>query len=249
MLNLSTVPELAASERAPLDAIADQLRAQVTNPIGILMGGGDLANAARVAQRAGAERLLLELFPGGPEHDLMASMAGFTRTRVVLQLRRSLPLGPPWDPYSPIEVRALRPGTSDEKAWLELNARAFAWHPDQGSWTMDDLQARMAEPWFDPDGFLLHERDGQLIAFCWTKIHDEEAPPVGEIFVIGIDPEFQGKGLGQPLTYAGFEWLASRGLTQGMLYVESDNQPALRLYDRLGFRVATTHRWYERALR
>lgn len=248
VLALTAVPSLDEASQDRLHLIVQRLQTQASNPFNILFGGGDLADAVRIAQRAGADRLELEVFPAGTELDLMASMGGFGLKRVVLQLRRSLPLPPPWEPYEPIEVRPFKPGTGDEEAWLEVNNRTFAWHPEQGSWTIDDLHARMAEPWFDPDGFLLHERDGRLAGFCWTRIHQEETPAAGEVFVIGLHPDFQGRGLGRPLTYAGFDWLTDKGLTRALLFTEADNHPAVRLYNQMGFNVTTTHRWYERKL-
>ncbi len=92
-------------------------------------------------------------------------------------------------------------------------------------------QQREAEPWFDPAGFLLHERDGKLAAFCWTKVHADVAPPMGEIYVIAVDPEFHGLGLGKALTVAGLENIAARGLTVGMLHVDAANTAAMGLYD------------------
>jgi mycothiol synthase len=126
-----------------------------------------------------------------------------------------------------------------------VNHRAFAWHPEQGDVTVADLRAKQREPWFDADGFLLHERDGRLAGFCWTKIHRDTDPVLGEIFVIGIDPDFRGQGLGRPLTMAGLDWLARQGVTTAMLYVEADNAPARRLYDDLGFVRHHSKRWYE----
>ncbi len=114
-----------------------------------------------------------------------------------------------------VVTRAFVPGSADEAAWLDINNRAFAGHPDQADFTLERLHGLLAEPWFDADGFRLHERDGRLAAFCWTKVHPPTAddPELGEIFVIGVDPDFQGLGLGRALTEAGLALarLARRG--------------------------------------
>ncbi|MFV0307924.1 MAG: mycothiol synthase [Desertimonas sp.] len=159
---------------------------------------------------------------------------GATAERHLLQMRRPLPTGLEVS----VDTRAFRPG-EDEAAWVEVNNRAFAAHPEQGRWSVSDVEQREDEPWFDPDGFRLHERDGQLAAFCWTKLHDGD-PVLGEIYVIGVDPEFQGLGLGRQLTVAGLDSIARRGVTHGMLYVDEDNVAAVGLYRALGFTVHHT---------
>lgn len=127
----------------------------------------------------------------------------------------------------------------DEDAWLAANAAAFAHHPEQGSTTRADLEARMDEDWFDADGFLLavREGDGALLGFHWTKIHPGVGahPPMGEVYVVGVTPDAQGMGLGKALTIAGIEYLHRKGLQAIMLYVDADNAAAVALYRKLGF--------------
>src|SRR5204863_5395344 len=136
----------------------------------------------------------------------------------------------------PLETRPFRVGV-DEARWLEVNNRAFEGHPEQGDWDEATLKHREGEAWFDPEGFLLHERDGRLVGFCWTKVHADHDPPLGEIYVVAVDPDFAGQGLGRALVLAGLDHLAAKGLTVGMLYVDAGNTPARRLYDDLGFTI------------
>lgn len=164
--------------------------------------------------------------------DSIAADAGLVRGRRLLQLRRALPIGD----STTVATRAFEVG-NDEAEWLRVNNAAFHDHPEQGGWTIDTLQQREAEPWFDPAGFRLHERGGVLAAFCWTKVHSDTTPQLGEIYVIAVDPPFHGLGLGKALTISGLDYLAMRGLTVGMLHVDAANTAALALYERLGFSI------------
>lgn len=136
-----------------------------------------------------------------------------------------------------VAIRTFVPGR-DEDAWLAANRAAFAHHPEQGNLTRADLEARMAEDWFDPAGFFLAEdRDGRLLGYHWTKVHPRhgEHPAIGEVYVVGVAPEAQGMGLGKALTIAGIKHLRDSGLNAVMLYVDADNAAAVALYRRLGF--------------
>ena len=164
-----------------------------------------------------------------------AERLGFAPMRSLHEMRRSLPLDEP----ASIETRSFVPGV-DDAAFLAVNNRAFAGHGEQGGWTAETLALRLAAPWFDPDGFRLHERDGRLAGFCWTKLHTDEDPVVGEIYVIAVDPDHHGQGLGRQLTLAGLDSITARDVTTANLYVDADNAAAVGLYDRLGFTIHRT---------
>ncbi len=174
-----------------------------------------------------------------------AEQNGFARARVLWQMRRSLITGLPEIPLpAGVTLRHFRPG-HDEQAWLGVNARAFADHPEQGRWTLADLQLREAEPWFDPAGFLLAvDIADTLLGFHWTKTHTAE---LGEVYVLAVDPGGHRKGLGAALSVAGLRHLADTGRTTAMLYVDESNTAAVALYRGLGFRVHLTDLLYERS--
>lgn len=202
-----------------------------------------------------------------------ARAAGLRPVRELLFLARPLtpagtpdqdgtpePAGTPEPPAVPAgyRLRTFRPG-ADDAAWVRVNARAFAAHPEQGRMTLDDLRARQAEPWFDPEGFFLlvpedateeapEETAGDPAAFQWTKIEPgrPDGERDGEIYVLGVDPDHQGKGLGRLMTAVGLDHLARAGATRAVLYVEGDNAPALATYERAGFGRAAVHVQYAR---
>jgi mycothiol synthase len=189
-----------------------------------------------------APRLALWAHGDLPAARVLADQRGLRRHRELWQMRRALETDPesmlsvPPVPTG-LTVRPFEPGR-DETAWLALNAAAFADHPEQGAWTAHDLELREREPWFDPAGFFLAERDGELVGFHWTKVHPPSAShpePLGEVYVLGVAPPAAGQGLGSLLTAVGLAHLAARGLSTVLLYVDGDNAPALRVYERQGF--------------
>lgn len=197
--------------------------------------GQGLAVVRTLLAEADGHPLRLWAHGDAPAAARLAEAAGFQRIRALWQMRRSLRSRLDEPSYPPgVSVRTFVTG-QDEDAWVDLNRRAFAQHPEQGAWTREDLGLREREKWFDPDGFFLAERAGKLIGFHWTKIHGGDHDPLGEVYVVGIDPDAQGGGLGRALTLTGLRYLRSAGLAWAMLYVDESNTPAIRLYESLGF--------------
>jgi mycothiol synthase len=234
---------------APSDTLADphMVCALVVHPEhrrGNVVAGALLEALVHEAAAASA-RAVLWVNGADDSFDALTASVGFTRVSEQFQMRVPLPLAesPKWP--SGINVRAFVPG-QDDADWLHVNNRAFDNHPDQGGWAEATLQRRLSEPWFDPAGFLLAYADEVLAGFCWTKVHDAEPDGrLGEIYVIGVDPDHQGIGLGRALTVGGLEHLArERHCPTGMLYVDGANPPALGLYRALGFVIHRTDRAY-----
>ncbi len=184
-----------------------------------------------------------------PAAAALASTLGLTRARDLWVMRRSMAGDlPAVETPAGVVVRTFEPGR-DEDAFLAVNAEAFLDHPEQGGMTRADLEQRMAEPWFDPAGFFLAERSDapaggaavespSLLGFHWTKVHpatDAGEPAYGEVYVVGVSPAAQGLGLGKVLTLTGLRHLEQQGLAEVILYVESDNAPAVAVYSGLGF--------------
>ena len=175
----------------------------------------------------------------------IAEKSGFSRVRTVIQMRRSLN-DPIPELIKDISIRNFLP-TIDNEEWIALNNRAFANHPEQGNWSPRDLDIRTKEAWFDPQGFLIAEENQRMVGFCWTKIHgghshkhseheeEHDHDPIGEIYIMGVDPEFSGKGIGKAVTIAGLRHMRYQGIFSAMLYVDADNHAAIKLYQSLGF--------------
>jgi mycothiol synthase len=240
----------------PTDPVEGPAGEMVIDPAARRQGLGLILGRA-LSDDAGSAGLRLWAHGDLPAAARLASAAGFSRSRALWQMRRSLQahIGKPHLAEG-VTVRTFSVGR-DEDAWVDLNQRAFAGHPEQGAWTRADLDMREREPWFDPDGFFLAERDGRLVGFHWTKIHGGNEPPsqpapgpaeaaglavtrhgheaIGEVYVVGVDPAERGNGLGHALTLIGLRYLRGRGLSQVMLYVDETNTVAIGLYESLGF--------------
>ncbi|MDS1271894.1 mycothiol synthase [Lipingzhangella sp. LS1_29] len=213
--------------------------------------GGQLVRALlEESTRSGHPRPRIWAHGQLPAAQALARAFGLERVRGLLRMRMRLHNGEPLplpevklssELAERLHIRTFVPG-ADEQSWLATNSRAFADHPEQGGLHLSDLRQREAEEWFDPNGFFLAEDrvSGDIAGFHWTKIHADGAgltpgEPVGEVYVVGVDPAWQGTGLGRVLTVTGLRYLRDRGLPWVLLFVDEDNRPAVDLYGGLGF--------------
>lgn len=211
-------------------------------------------------RRHGVGSALLSALPQGTRvwaHGDQPAAEGFAAARGLAVARELFVLGRRFDDHAPLNdvvlpqglvARGFRPGR-DEQEWLRVNALAFAHHAEQGRMTLADLEARMAEPWFDAPGLILVGPEGdpdRVAAFHWTKVHPETSTQggVGEVYVVGVDPAYQGRGLGRPVTLLGLHHLHDLGLADVILYVDGDNPAALKVYRGLGFATRSVDRMY-----
>jgi mycothiol synthase len=212
-------------------------------------GGSGSGVRATLIARALAEAtqpVRLWILLADEDDDRAMAQIGFRPERDVVQMRVPLPLPDEiMAATRPVRTRSFVVGQDDE-AWLVVNNRAFAGHPEQGNWTLEKLRGREQADWFDPAGFLVApDADGpDFIGSCWTKVHRHRTPMLGEIYVISVDPSRHGQGWGRSLTVAGLQWLSDQGLTVGMLYTDASNTAAMALYGSLGFVIDHIDRSY-----
>lgn len=215
-----------AAVLVPEAAVRDLAREETTS----VWAHGMLPGAVRLARRHGLE----------PVRELRRMRLSHAALAALPEVRLA----------DGVALRGFVPG-QDEQAWLDVNAAAFADHPEQGSLTRADLDDRMAEDWFDADGLLLaaREADGRLLGFHWTKVEPDagaDGPRVGEVYAVGVSPDAQGLGLGRALTLAGLHRMAEQGVDVVDLYVDADNTAAVALYASLGFELFAADAQYRR---
>jgi mycothiol synthase len=229
---------------APADEEATAMAELVVHPSARRRGIGSAMARAGLAEGGDGARIWAH---GNIEAARATAAAlGLVVVRELLQMRRPLDDLPAVTVPDGVRI-ATYSGPADDAELLRVNNAAFAWHPEQGGWTEADIAERRGESWFDPEGIFLafDEPTGRLLGFHWTKIHDSD---LGEVYIVGIDPAAQGRGLGAALTLIGLHHLAG-ALTASseasvMLYVEADNSAAVKTYSRLGFDVSSVDAAY-----
>lgn len=192
-----------------------------------------------------------------PAADALLAHAGFAPVRSLFLMELD-PARLPHDGRDPLDsgdtngvlLRAFDPGSaSDANEWVRVNAAAFASHPEQGRITEADFAIMREEPWFDPDDLLLlvdAEAPGRVLGSTWIKtVRGEgtaDTAPVAELYAIGVDPAYAGRGFGSLLLGATLARMAEHAPSAVELYVDGENARAVQLYERAGFTVRSRSR-------
>lgn len=215
-------------------------------------GSGELAVHPDHRRRGIGGALLAELKKRDPQAAIwahgnlpgaqaLAARRGLAVTRELVYM--TAPVQAAEAPTAPAGIRISTYTPADADDWLAVNAAAFANHPEQGRLQAEDLADRTSQPWFDPSVFwLARDEGGDLAGYMWVKREGEST--TAEIYVLGVSPNAQGRGLGKFLTEYAMAHMATRGVTEMDLYVEGDNHPALATYEAYGFTRAVTHVQY-----
>ena len=200
-----------------------------------IIGRELMTSALEVVKTEGGGHVHWWVFEASQLHRELAREFELQQSRELLQLRVALPLAPSVAMRADSLITRSFDFSRDAQNWLDTNNAAFAQHPEQGAWEIDVLRSRIAEPWFDANGFFIHDINSELAAFCWTKLQADTTPLLGEIYVIAVHPSFTGRGLGSAITVAGLNYLSKSGAEVGMLFVDSTNTAAIAMYNALGF--------------
>ncbi|MCC7370171.1 MAG: mycothiol synthase [Chloroflexi bacterium] len=230
---------LIAGELATIEVVVHPLARR--HGIGRLL----LGTIQAVARAAGVREVKVWAYGALPASEAIAAHHGILPSRSLLQLEMPLENLPSTCLPSAYAIRTFDV-QRDRAQWLQVHNDVFADHPENGTWSAEDLDMRLRQPWFDAGDFLLAERDGRIVGFNWLKRVPESPPdrPEGEIYIIGVGDSERGRGLGRALALLGLHHLRAEGMKTCTLFVEADNEPALRLYRSLGFRTRHTHRCY-----
>ncbi|WP_053385173.1 mycothiol synthase [Leucobacter celer] len=223
-------------------------------------GIGAAALGILLARGAGSESSELRAWAHGdnPAADALLKRAGFEPVRSLYRMALDpalLPIGGP-DPLAlpvppGLRLRAFdpeRPG--DPAAWVRANAAAFAAHPEQGRITEADFALMRQEEWFDAgDLILLAEEPGdELAGSTWIKTVRSESgePEECELYAVGVRPEYAGRGLGGLLLDVTLARMAQHGPTRVTLYVDGENERAVRMYEHASFTIDSRSRQWSR---
>lgn len=140
----------------------------------------------------------------------------------------------------------------DEAKLAEIQNRSFAgtwgYHPN----TVEEIAYHVGLSDCSPQGIILVYEGDQPVGYCWATIDVEGSAAAGtakgRIHMLGVVPDYRGKGLGRRALLAGLSYLGGRGIEVAEVTVDSENKRACALYDSVGFKIWSTTAWYEKAL-
>ena len=177
------------------------------------------------------------------------SELGFSLVRRFLELRLDIGRVDGLGIHPAMECCYLQPGEEDKLTELQNCAFAGTWGYNPN--TVEKIAFRINSSTCSRQDIILIYEGNKAIGCCWTGISCEEGIPSlgkGRIHMLGVDPDYRGKGIGRELMMAGLARLKRRGLGVAELTVDSENKTARGLYESLGFEVQVNTLWYEKVM-
>ena len=214
--------------------------------------------AAKLVERAisrtrelGLMRIHVNIFQNSLLAERLLIQMGFTFVRRFLELRLDLSkthlqeIGNIAPQYRPLQ-------SGEGERLTQLQNRSF-----MGSWgynanTFEEINYRINLPNCSQRDIILAFDSNKPVGYCWTRINfqKDKAPSEGKgrIYMLGVDPDYRGRGFGRQLLLAGLSYLKSKGLRVVELTVDRENKAARALYKSVGFKLWTSTLWYEKRL-
>jgi mycothiol synthase len=170
------------------------------------------------------------------------SSAGFTQVKELWHLRRDSDQPASVDVPEGYQVRVMNADEGETLTQLQNATFTGTWGfcpntPEQVAYGLNDLFPSL----LNTSLFLDHE--GKTVGYCWIRQSSSGDPSYIEM--VGVHPDFRGKGLAKVVTGAGIDYLVGKGLAPIGISVLGDNTPAVRTYEGLGFQVHERAPWYE----
>ncbi len=150
---------------------------------------------------------------------------------------------------APLQYRHLQRGEEDKLAQIQNRSFADTWGYNPN--TVEEIVHRTNLSHSSPGDVLLAYDGDRVIGYCWTRITSEAASGKreGQIFMLGVNPDYQGRGVGKTVLLAGLSYLENKGFETAGLTVDSKNKIARALYRSVGFKVRASSLWYEKVIK
>ncbi|MBD1865539.1 MULTISPECIES: GNAT family N-acetyltransferase [Trichocoleus] len=87
---------------------------------------------------------------------------------------------------------------------------------------------------------------GSITGFVAVKLDTETR--MGEIYMVAVDPDFQGRGIGSVLTQFALDWMNEVGMSVAMVETGGDpgHASARHTYEKLGFGLLPIARYFKK---
>ncbi len=209
-----------------------------------------LGCAIRRARELGARVAHVNIMEDNAVAESVLSRLGFECVRRFLKLRLDI-TDVRWSDINQAALgcRYLQRGEEDKLTQIQNRAFAGTWGYNPN--TVEEITYRTNLSTYSPEDIVLTCEGDKVIGYCWTGIACKGGVPSerkGQIFMLGLDPDYRGKGMGKKILLAGLAHLKSRSLQVAELTVDSENKAACALYKSIGFKVRTISFWYEKVI-